>query len=95
MDGRSGDLNGSIDATTGPTKGSSTFSKPDTGKKTNETQDTSQCKSEAVPVDQTLTCSVIEQQKPQTEAEKAKADSLDTPTRRYLKATIIGVLWCP
>jgi hypothetical protein len=76
----------------GTSESRSTIGKLDAGKKTNKTQDQGQCKTDVPPVAQALNCNVIEQPQPKTEAEIAKANSLDTLTRRYMRATIVGVV---
>jgi hypothetical protein len=73
------------------TESRSAISKLNTGKETDKAQNQGQCKSDVAPVAKTLNCNVIEQPKTQTEAEKAKAASLDMLTRRYLRATTYGV----
>jgi hypothetical protein len=82
----------SVPPNTPPTKSGSAVSKPDTGGETKSSEDQNQCKSDIAPVNHTLTCNVVQQAETKIEGEKAKADSLDTLTRRYMWATIVGVV---
>jgi hypothetical protein len=89
-----GAQSGSTDAPpTGTRKSSSTVGKLDSGQKTKDKQDQGQCKSDVVPIPQTLTCNVIQHPEIKTKEEQAKADSLDTLTRVYMWATIFGVVF--
>jgi hypothetical protein len=80
------------------TESSRTVSKLNGQKKAYKAEQEISDKSKEPPCNQCFTCSPIEQEKGKSKEEQAKADSLDLLYRRYMWATIIGVvgglLWC-
>lgn len=61
-------------------------------KKADKTEQTDSGKPKDVPCNQCLTCCSVEQPQGKSKEEHAKADSLDRLYRRYMWATIIGVV---
>jgi hypothetical protein len=74
------------------TKGGSTVGKLNGQEKASKSEERNSGKSPEVTCRQCLDCCPVEQSQSKSEEEQAKADSLDLLYRRYMWATIIGVV---
>jgi hypothetical protein len=73
-------------------RGGSRISNLKTSQKTDETKEADTGEPRIPPCNQTSPCYVVDEPQSKTEEQKSKESSLDTLTRRYMWATIIGVV---
>jgi hypothetical protein len=73
-------------------KDGSGVGKLDAGQKANEAKQTGSIEPQGAPCNQTSPCYVVDQPQGKSKEQQAKDDSLDTLYRRYMWATIFGVI---